>query len=479
MDPPTTGESLHQKKGEEGKLPREEEMQAHQQREEKKNGSTDPKKEREDAEGNQPEDAEKHRQERRRRVLDKTVCNKCGENSIFVIRKLDGYCKECFLASFTRKVRMDIGKHRLIKQQEKIIIAYSGGNRSSALVAFVREMMDSKKRPFRVTPVVVHINEEVLFPKHCNTQRLEEMACFAKTFGFESAVFGLEDLFASQLDAASEERSSTRQRLQTLFESLKTVNAKEEMLRLLRHDLFQQIAVHLGVSKVLVGDCSTQLAMHCLNLIAQGRGASIPLVTDFATETNSVYFLKPFRFMAAKEIALYNFVNNVNVIPRATFSMAAAFNASFERLTEHFIANLEEDFPSTTASVLRTAQKIAPEPSTGAKEICVLCSTEIESRDLHSLAKHHRNLDIHLMCDKKDDRSTCGDCSCQDNTTSVEATNLVRLVCYGCRNLLQQATTEQLPLSHVNSRVQKQLSRQQMRHEIQDFLLDDDDHEDS
>ena len=114
------------------------------------------------------------------RALDMTICNKCGKKSEFALRKLDAYCKECFLAAFVRKVRMDIGRHRIIQQKEKvqsnsfrllffpkrscpliwpanslpgagafrllfrllgqILLAYSGGNRSSCLLAFVREV---------------------------------------------------------------------------------------------------------------------------------------------------------------------------------------------------------------------------------------------------------------------------------------------------------------------------------------------------
>merc|ERR1719235_2396036 len=113
------------------------------------------------------------------------------------------------------------------------------------------------------------------------------------------------------------------------------------MLRLLRLDLLARVAKHLDANKVLVGDCSTQLAMHCLTLITRGRGAAITALTDFACEQDGVSFLKPFRFVAAKEIALYNFSNSIRVQGRVAPTTQTAFNVSFERLTEHFIAGLE------------------------------------------------------------------------------------------------------------------------------------------
>ena len=79
------------------------------------------------------------------KVLFRVVLNVC----------LHSFCSECFLRYCAHKFRSSFGKSRLIRDQENVMLAFSGGQASSAMVHLVREVSLHRSAQFNKAVFVI------------------------------------------------------------------------------------------------------------------------------------------------------------------------------------------------------------------------------------------------------------------------------------------------------------------------------------
>nr|XP_026257630.1 cytoplasmic tRNA 2-thiolation protein 2 isoform X5 [Urocitellus parryii] len=338
-------------------------------------------------------------------------CVKCREGlPVVVIRAGDAFCRDCFKALYVHKFRAMLGKNRLIFPGEKVLLAWSGGPSSSSMVWQVLEGLsqDSAKR-LRFVPGVVYVDEgaacgqspedraktlaevksvlqNIGFPWH--TVALEEV------FGLPPAVLqgsaqepvGTEEAYKSAVDSFLQQqhvlggeqthqphtqdspgpcslgRSPTATQtaaLCRLFDSVRTLTAKEELLQTLRTHLILHVARVHGYSKVMTGDSCTRLAIKLMTNLALGRGAFLAWDTGFSDERHGdVVVVRPMRDHTLKEVAFYNRLFAVPSIFTPAIDTKAPEKASIHRLMEAFILRLQTQFPSTISTVYRTSEKL-------------------------------------------------------------------------------------------------------------------------
>lgn len=166
------------------------------------------------------------------------------------------------------------------------------------------------------------------------------------------------------------------EKLLSLFDSLKTVTAKEELIYRLRCKLLAFKAKELGYHHVFLGESSSRLAINILSNIAQGRGAHLPLDTRFTDQSrfHVVDLLRPLRDITSKEIAVYNAIHKVQTVFFPTFSTKLPSTASIQRLTEDFVLSLSTNFPSTETTVYRTSNKLQISSERESSEVGKFCS---------------------------------------------------------------------------------------------------------
>ena len=68
------------------------------------------------------------------------VCVKCGEQAVIHLRDEDLKCGKCLVASVNQKFRAVLTKFQLSRCAEIILVAFSGGEASCALLEAVREV---------------------------------------------------------------------------------------------------------------------------------------------------------------------------------------------------------------------------------------------------------------------------------------------------------------------------------------------------
>ncbi|XP_077144524.1 cytoplasmic tRNA 2-thiolation protein 2 isoform X2 [Ranitomeya variabilis] len=372
------------------------------------------------------------------------TCMKCKESSaVLIIRVGDAFCKSCFKEYFVHKFRAMLGKHRVVYPGEKVLLAYSGGPSSSALIQQVQEGLgrDAPKK-LRFVPGVLFIDEgavcgqsweqraqsvseiqrvlqKTTFPFHIvpleqifslpqsvlqsvlpgNPAPAENYKLAVNSFLGQRRAHGAEELSGTadeqaELCVTGDECSNTYSRpppettaaLADIFNSARTLTAKVELLQSLRNHLLLHVARTCGYPKVMSGESCTCLAARLLANISLGRGAFLALDTGFSDDrSGNVVIVRPMREYSLKEISFYNRLFHVPSVFIPTMETKAPENSSLQHLSECFITKLQAEFPSTVSTVYRTSEKLNISWAEAAaenvqQERCLMCMCSLDTR---------------------------------------------------------------------------------------------------
>uniref|UniRef100_A0A8C6CU31 Cytoplasmic tRNA 2-thiolation protein 2 n=1 Tax=Moschus moschiferus TaxID=68415 RepID=A0A8C6CU31_MOSMO len=463
-------------------------------------------------------------------------CVKCTEGlPVVVIRAGDAFCRDCFKALYVHKFRAMLGKNRLIFPGEKVLLAWSGGPSSSSMVWQVLEGLsrDSAKR-LRFVPGVVYVDEGAVCGQspEDRAKTLAEVKLVLQTTGFPWHVVALEEVFSlppSVLRCSAQEPAGTEgaykaavdsflqqqhalgagggaaepallsdphsptgppttaqtQALSRLFDSVKTLTAKEELLQTLRTHLILHVARNHGYSKVMTGDSCTRLAIKLMTSLALGRGAFIAWDTGFSDERHGdVVVVRPMREHTLKEVAFYNRLFAVPSVCTPALDTKVPEKASIHRLMEAFILRLQAQFPSTVSTVYRTSEKLVKAPrdgcAAGPRCLLCLCTLDVDTADSATAFGAQTSHLPQMQPSVAQARVAAGPCCCariggapgccrrEDPRAQV-----MEQLCYGCRvNMKDLPSLEPLP-PYILSEAQLRSQRATAEQEVREYLLGD------
>ncbi|XP_047383735.1 cytoplasmic tRNA 2-thiolation protein 2 isoform X3 [Sciurus carolinensis] len=451
-------------------------------------------------------------------------CVKCKEGlPVVVIRAGDAFCRDCFKALYVHKFRAMLGKNRLIFPGEKVLLAWSGGPSSSSMVWQVLEGLsqDSAKR-LRFVPGVVYVDEGAACGRspEDRAKTLAEVKAVLQNVGFPWHAVALEEVFGlppSVLQCSAQEPAGTEGAYKSavdsflqqqhvlggeqphqshtqaapgpcslagsptatqtaalcrLFDSVRTLTAKEELLQTLRTHLILHVARAHGYSKVMTGDSCTRLAIKLMTNLALGRGAFLAWDTGFSDERHGdVVVVRPMRDHTLKEVAFYNHLFAVPSVFTPAIDTKAPEKASIHRLMEAFILRLQSQFPSTVSTVYRTSEKLVKAPRedcaaspSGPRCLLCLCTLDVDTAAAgvgdHGLGQWQ-------------DQARSSSCVHRED---VQAQVLEQL-CYGCRvNMKDLPSLDPLP-PYILVEAQLRSQRAWAMQEIQEYLIEDSDPE--
>lgn len=131
-------------------------------------------------------------------------CNRCGSVAVFT-RKYSGqsFCSKCFTDSITQKTAKTISKYQMIKNNDLVAVAVSGGKDSLVLLDILHQM--SKSHNFRIH--VITIDEGI--PGYRN-EALEIVRDFCGKLDVKLGIFAYKDLFDLTLDEALQRREDEK-----------------------------------------------------------------------------------------------------------------------------------------------------------------------------------------------------------------------------------------------------------------------------
>ncbi|KAG0099820.1 Cytoplasmic tRNA 2-thiolation protein 2 [Podila epicladia] len=360
-------------------------------------------------------------------------CCKCKITKSTIVIRYAEYCDPCFLVALDSKFRTALRNCRPLRviTPENVMLAFSG------------EVAGNKLQPKIYNDIhVCHIDESCLMEQDEAAQQeyssstptsptdhpLSSMAQAEKitaVYGYEFHGMRIEDIYdpewtdsecfeavallltslpKDQLAISGQapellsqilplptstttkfSRQDKIKKLKALMSACTTLTAKETILQHFRSSLLTQQARKSGCSMLALGDSATRVAIQIIGLTAIGRGYSLPHETSLESKwVKDVKVIRPLKDCLTKELEICCRLNNLELIEHHAANMEHSMRTkaevkSINRLTEEFITGLDKDFPSTVATVCRTAAKLtAPEAALYSNR-CPLCQGPVQS----------------------------------------------------------------------------------------------------
>ncbi|KAJ3354130.1 Cytoplasmic tRNA 2-thiolation protein 2, partial [Kappamyces sp. JEL0680] len=271
------------------------------------------------------------------------------------------------------------------------LLAVSGGPSSRCLLdLFASFSQKDPSQPHRRCQfpeiIVCHVDQSSIL----NNPELEpKVAALAKTYRLEYCSVSLEDLHGPER-SADDAALSLKHSIQTAG----TLSSQEDLLRIYTLECLYRAAQAHSCNTLVLGDNATLLAIKTLANTAKGQGIGLAdeLSLSF-TNRQGLQILKPMREHLAKEIGLFNQFQGLESYVHPNLTTGLNKNASIDRLTADFIIGLQDEFPSTVSTIVKTAFKIPRQYDAEAVEYCAICRGPVDSHDEFSLVDHSGSRD--------------------------------------------------------------------------------------
>ncbi len=218
-------------------------------------------------------------------------CDRC-ENLAAYTRKYSGehLCTVCFSDSILRKTARTISKYNMIKNDDLVAVAVSGGKDSLVLLQILDKM--SKNHNFRIK--VITIDEGIAGYRN---EALEIVENFCAKINVEHSVYSYKELFDLSLDEAL-----------NLRENEKTSSCS--ICGTLRRRAMDYAAKDIGADVIATGhNLDDNLQSFFINLLSGDMNKIGWMEPD--TSKNSFRKIKPFSEIYESEIVFYAFTNEI------------------------------------------------------------------------------------------------------------------------------------------------------------------------
>jgi len=218
-------------------------------------------------------------------------CDRC-ENQIAYTRKYSGekLCSQCFSNSILRKTAKTISKYKMIKNDELVAVAVSGGKDSLALLNIMSNM--AANHNFRI--IAVTIDEGI---SGYRDEALEITEKFCEKLGVELKTYSYKELFELTLDEALDLRESGKASSCSICGTL-------------RRRAMEYAAKDIGANVIATGhNLDDTLQTFVINMLS-GNTSKVGWM-DPDTSGNSFRKIKPFCEIYESEIVFYAFTNNI------------------------------------------------------------------------------------------------------------------------------------------------------------------------
>ena len=283
------------------------------------------------------------------------MCDRC-ENIAVYSRKYSGedFCSECFSDSILRKTAKTISKYNMIKNDELVCVAVSGGKDSLALLHILKQM--SKNHNFRLE--VVTIDEGI--PGYRN-EALEIVNNFCSKINVNHSVYSYKELFDLSLDEALNLRGNEKMSSCSICGTL-------------RRRAIDHAAKEIGADVIATGhNLDDNLQSFFINLLSGDTNKIGWMGPD--TSKNTLRKIKPFCEIYESEIVFYAFTNQ---IPFQT-EPCPHMNEGIRTEIREFLNSLETHHSGIKNNFFKSTLKISElvkNSNYKEKRICPNCGNE-------------------------------------------------------------------------------------------------------
>ncbi|XP_012526413.2 cytoplasmic tRNA 2-thiolation protein 2 isoform X2 [Monomorium pharaonis] len=437
-------------------------------------------------------------------LTDTTLCRKCKcENADILLVGQSGYCKSCFLNVTNHKFRAALGKSKIIRPGDLILVDHTGELNSTVLLHLIKAgMSESTHKKLIFKTVVLYIDGKMSKERDMLRQKI---ARETKASGFNGYAVSMSQVLNEEeatLDVKPIDQeinnNESDDRLRVMLASLADDTSRTDFLSQLRRRLLLSAARKLNCNKIFLADSSVDVATKVLGDVCLGRGAQLSVRANFCDARYAdITILKPMRDFMQQELIYYSEYHKINSAKSIESSGKPA--TSIQALARNFTLGLESQFSGTVSTIFRTADKISPkcDVQQNMEDNCVLCDfvrtnpsgsqvTAMRAIEISKLMsskcvvadspsnKQNGKLNC-LDLDSDNNEERCNknaECSCKNNRQGqVTAEDVLKHLCYSCTRIFQNSEILCTLPSPLLSAVQRRIALKNMRDKISDFLL--------
>jgi len=305
--------------------------------------------------------------------MDTPVCSVCHKHPAFYFRQYSGerLCKKCFTASIEAKVRATITRYHMLKFDDHLAVAVSGGKDSLAILYIL-----SKLRKFRpkTTLTAVTVDEGI---KGYRDEALTIAADLCRKLEVPHHIVSFKQLYGYTLDEIVE-KAQTQNRTQL---------TPCAYCGVLRRRAINVGAREVKATKIATGHTLDDETQTVLMNILRGDVARLAKEKPVTDEVHPLFVqkIKPFCEIPEKESALYAYVKKIafqdTPCPYANEALRNDIRGMLNRMEQKHAGTkftvsraMEKLRPAVEETVKKEAFRVCREcgePSAG--ELCKTC----------------------------------------------------------------------------------------------------------
>ncbi len=291
--------------------------------------------------------------------MERVTCSICKRGEAFFFRRYSGerLCKRCFVKSIEGKVRATIAKYDMLKFNDRVAVAVSGGKDSVSLLHILAKIEEDYPKS---SLVAVSVDEGIRGYRD-EALKIAEENC--KKLGVEHYITSFKELYGFTLD-----------------EIVAALKGKGEnhltpcaYCGVLRRKALNTVAREAKANKLATAHTLDDEVQTVLLNMLHGDVMRIAREKPFTDETHPklIRRIKPFCEIPEKETALFAYVKKVKfqTVPCPYASEALRNDIRF------FLNRMEEKHPGIKFTIFNSAEKIKLAlEKIGAKENLKECS---------------------------------------------------------------------------------------------------------
>ena len=272
------------------------------------------------------------------------VCDVCKRREAFFYRSYSGrrLCKKCFTKSIEEKVKATISKYKMLKFDDKIAVAVSGGKDSISLLRMLAKMEQCYPK---TSLVAVTVDEGI---RGYRDEALKIAVENCRKLDIEHHTVSFKKLYGYTLDEIVKNADNAETRRETPC----------AYCGVLRRKALNLAARKIGANKIATGHTLDDEAQTILLNILHGdvlRIAREKPVTDEA-HPKLVQKIKPLCEIPERETALYAYVKKIKFQ-----SMPCPYASEALRNEARLMLNrMEEKHAGTKFTVFKSIERIRP-----------------------------------------------------------------------------------------------------------------------
>ncbi|KAK0074620.1 hypothetical protein PV326_012288, partial [Microctonus aethiopoides] len=393
-------------------------------------------------------------------ILDGKQCQKCNsEDATIKLRSRNVYCQSCFQISVTHKFRATLGKSKIVRPNDKVLVAHSGSGKSTALLHLIKAgMHESVHKRLVFQTQVIFIDEGMINNYSIDKRQsiINEIQCQIQPLEFETFVASLAVSLDQNNFAEIEkiqnylilDNDKNDKQLIEFFNNLTSETSKEDLLKKLRLKVIVHAAKLLGCNKIFFADDSTSLSICILTNVSLGRGAQLSWDVGFINNLygDDLIIMRPLKDFTRDEVNYYLHMHNLKAINSKKLMTNTDSFSSIRKLTEHFLTDLDSQFNGTMSTIFRVGEKVSAVAgcSVDQNEHCILCDAPLDTSNLGDITSAIKATAFSKLISSGQTKNSGvnGINNCSDNSSEnlVEPSNTDNS-CGNCAENFGKATT--------------------------------------